>query len=187
MVAWIAFAISLVSAAGAIFSAWYARSQARHAKEAVGLERRRLHRDLTPTITGVYLEASAPRSVMIGGREYVEAGNGEERTRVRLTNRGGIDLERIDVSLIPPHRHHEKVIEGFYDHRTRDAVSSAETGRLSREASWELEVVHHATSDGPIGGTVKFRCLCHASGHDPWDVVVEVEFPELPMVAFGSR
>lgn len=35
------------------------------------------------------------------------------------------------------------------------------------------------------GGTVSFRCTCYATGHQrPWTVVVDVDFPGGPLVAW---
>jgi hypothetical protein len=106
---------------------------------------------------------------------------------VKLTNQGPIDLDRVDVEVIPAHRAHEAAIRGIYDYRTSGTTPVHETGRLRRGESWTFDVIpaRDVVDGGDAldqGGTVKFRCTCEAAGYEPWVHVVSVDFPGTPRV-----
>lgn len=168
-----ALVLSIVSIFVAAVSAWYTRRQALSAEGVRSIESARRHDELDPTIFGEYVQASATRD--------------GQRPGVKLTNQGPLDLDRVDVQVIPAHRAHEGVIEGIYDHRSGSTAPYEETGRLLRGESWTLEVIPvQDLVDGghrlDRGGIVKFRCTCHAAGYEPWIAVVSVDFPATPWI-----
>jgi hypothetical protein len=71
-------------------SAWYTRRQAVSAEGVRSIEVARTHDELRPAIVGEYVQASDTRS----GR----------RPGVKVTNHGPLDLDRVDVRIIPAHR-----------------------------------------------------------------------------------
>jgi hypothetical protein len=176
-----ALVMSVVAIVVAGASAWYTRRQAiatdRQAVSGEGVRRieaARRHDELQPSLVGEYVAASDTRE--------------GQRPGVKLTNEGPLDLLRVDVGVIPAHRAHEAAIEGLYDYRTDGTTPTQETGTLPRGASWTLQVIPtQKVIDGQKlgrGGTVRFRCTCHADGYEPWDVVVLVDFPATPFVGF---
>ena len=169
-----ALVLSVVAVFIAGISAWYARRQA-VSTEAVGrIDAARRHGELQPTLVGEYVQVSDTRE--------------GQRPGVKLTNDGPLDLDRVEVSLVPAHRLHEAPIEGIYDHQTRGTASAHETGMLRRGESWTFEVITaRRVIDGQEldrGGTARFRCICRAEGYDPWDCMVSVDFPSTPFVGF---
>lgn len=94
----------------------------------------------------------------------------------------------MEVSFVPAHRAHEAPIEGIYDYQTRGTVPVHETGTIRRGESWTFEVIpaRHVIDGHELdrGGSAKFRCICRATGHEPWDCIVSVDFPSTPFVAF---
>ena len=107
---------------------------------------------------------------------------------MKLTNQGPLDLDRVDVQVIPAHRAHEAAIKGIYDHQTGGTAPYEETGRLLRGESWTVEVIPaRRVVDGQEldrGGTAGFRCICRAAGYEPWECIVSVDFPGTPFVGF---
>jgi hypothetical protein len=106
---------------------------------------------------------------------------------VKLTNQGPLDLDRVDVEVIPAHRAHAAAIEGIYDHRTGGTAAVHETGGLRRGESWTFEVIPaRDLVDGghelDQSGTAMFRCTCRAAEYEPWVDVVSVDFPGTPWV-----
>ncbi len=105
---------------------------------------------------------------------------------MKLTNQGPLDLDRVDVTVIPAHRSHEAAIEGIYDHRTGETAPVHETGRLGRGESWTFEVItaRHVVNGHELdrGGNAMFRCICRVADHEPWEDIVCVDFPGTPWV-----
>lgn len=106
---------------------------------------------------------------------------------MKLTNRGPLDLDRVDVTVIPAHRAHEAVIDGIYDPGSGGPGRVQETGMLRLGESWRFNVVPaRDVVDGgrelDRGGTAAFRCVCHARGYEPWEVIVSVELPPTPRI-----
>jgi hypothetical protein len=176
-----ALVLSVIAIVVAGVTALYTRRQATAAdrqavaaEEARRIEADRRHDELQPSLVGEYVAASDTRE--------------GQRPGVKLTNEGPLDLLRVDVGVIPAHRAHEAAIEGLYDHRTGGTAPVHETGTLPRGESWTFEVIPtQKVIDGQKldrGGTVRFRCICHADGYKPWDVVVPVDFPSTPFVGF---
>ena len=168
-----ALVLSIVAILVAAVSAWYTRRQTVSAEAVRSIEAARRHDELRPSILGEYVQASDTRD--------------GQRPGVKLTNQGPLDLDRVDVQVIPAHRAHEAAIEGIYDHRTGGTAPYEETGRLLRGESWTVGVIPaRDLADGghqlDRGGIVKFRCTCHAAGHKPWEAIVSVDFPATPWV-----
>ncbi len=168
-----AFVLSVIAVLVAGASAWYTRRQYVSAEGVRRIEAARRHDELRPVLIG----------------EYVTAGKTREGQRpgVKLTNQGPLDLDRAEVMVIPAHRAHEAAIEGIYDYRTGETAPVHETGLLRRGESWTFEVIPaQRMADGGQklnrGGTTRFRCTCHAAGHEPWDAVVSVDFPATPWI-----
>jgi hypothetical protein len=124
--------------------------------------------------------------VLVG--EYVEPSDTRDGQRpgVKLTNRGPLDLARVDVTVIPAHRAHEAAIDRIYDPRPGETGRVHETGMLRRGESWTFNVIPARYVDGgrelDRGGTAAFRCVCHAKGYEPWEVIVSVELPPTPRI-----
>ncbi len=163
-----AFVLSIVAVVVAGVSAWYTRRYAVSAEGARRIEAARRQDELRPNLVGEYVSASDTRD--------------GQRPGVKLTNRGPLDLDRVDIEAIPAHRAHEAAIEGIYDHPTGGTATMHETGRLRRGESWTFEVLpaRYVVDGGhelDRGGTASFRCTCHAAGHEPWVDIVSVVFP----------
>ena len=159
-----ALVTSIIAAILSAACAWYTRRQAGEASLVRKIEAERRHEEMTPDLVG----------------EYVKQGDTHsgERPGVRITNNGPLDLDRIDTSLIPAHRLHERTVEGFFDPRSHYPMGNHETGRLHLGESWTYEIIRSKKDDGyERGGPAKFRCRCYATGHEPWDVLVTVEIP----------
>jgi hypothetical protein len=169
-----ALVLSIVAILVAAVSAWYTRRQAVSEEAVQSIEAARRHDELHPIIVGEYVQASGTRD--------------RQRPGVKLTNQGPLDLDRVDVQVIPAHRAHEAAIEGIYDHRTGGTAPYEETGMLRRGESWTFEVIPaRRLIDGQEldrGGTDRFRCICRAAGYEPWDCIVSVDFPSTPFVGF---
>jgi len=167
-----ALVLSVVAVLVAGVSAWYTRRQAVSAKEVRGIEPARRQNELRPILVGKYVAASDTRD--------------GQRPGVRLTNQGPLDLDRVDVEVIPAHRAHEAAIERIYDHRTGGTAPVHETGGLRRGESWTFEVIPARDVVGghelDRGGTAMFRCTCRAAEYGPWVDVVSVDFPGTPWV-----
>lgn len=168
-----AFILSAVAVFIALASANYTRRQAITAEDTRAIEADRRHTELAPRLQAEYIPADRMR-------------NGE-RPGVRLTNRGSLDLERIVVEMVPAPRTGEAALEGIYDPLTDGPTAVQETGRLRPGDAWTaLEVIPAMEDMSPgqrvRGGPASFRCTCYASGHQPWTVVVDVEFPGQPRV-----
>lgn len=172
--AFAALIVSVVAALLAGASAFYTRRQAAAAEGTRRIEAERRHRDLAPVVVAKYVDASDTRD--------------QVRPGVLLTNRGPLDLDRVEVQAVPPPRVTDRAIDGIFDPRTGGTTPVHETGPLRRGESWTaLEVIPAVTEvDGghqlERGGTVSFRCTCYAAGEDPWTVVVDVDFPGTPWV-----
>ena len=164
-----ALTVSIIALVASIASAWYARQQAKAAQATRQIEQDRRHEELTPMIIG----------------QYVAAEQASQLPGVRLTNRGPLDLERIDIQTIPAHRREEAVVEGIHDPLTDGTLPILQTGLMRRHESWAFKVVPVRDGDGlGRGGVLGLRCTCHAAGHEPWLVTLEVEFPSPPRVAW---
>lgn len=168
-----AFILSIVAILVAAVSAWYTRRQAVSGEGLRKIEAARRHDELRPALAGKYVPARNTQ--------------GGQRPGVKLTNQGLIDLDRIDVRVIPVQQEHEAALEGIYDHQTGGIVLRQEIGRLPRGESWTLEVLpaRHSVGIGhklDRGGTVQFRCTCHAASYEPWEVIVSVTFPKTTRV-----
>lgn len=169
-----ALVLSVVAVLIAGMSAWYTRRQAISTEAASRIDAARQHGELQPTLVGEYVQVSDTRE----GR----------RPGVKLTNDGPMDLDHVEVSLVPAHRLDEAPIEGIYDYQTRGTASVHQTGTLRRGESWTFEVITaRRVIDGQEldrGGTARFRCVCRAEGYDSWDCMVSVDFPSTPFVGF---
>jgi hypothetical protein len=168
-----ALVLSIVAALIAGLSAWYTRRQAVSAEDVRRIETGRRHDELLPGLVGVYIEAGETRD--------------GQRPGVRLTNQGPLDLDRVDVEVVPAHRADEAVVEGIYDHRSGETAAVHETGRVRRGESWTFEVIPARYEVEPgheldRGGTAVFRCTCFTAGHEPWVVIVSVDFPASPWI-----
>ena len=168
-----ALVLSVVAIVVAGVSAWYTRRQAASAEGVRRIETARRHDELRPILVGEYVAASDTREGQWPG--------------VKLTSQGPLDLDRVDVEVISAHRAHEAAIEGIYDPRTDGTTPVHETGWLRRGGSWTFDVIPaQDVVDGghklDRGGTVKVRCTCHATGHEPWVEIVPVDFPHTPWV-----
>jgi hypothetical protein len=169
-----ALIVSIVALLVAAASGFYARQQARSAEGTRRIEAARRHGELTPVLDASYVEARSTRE--------------KARPAVLLTNRGPLDLDRIEVSAIPPPRADDAVIKGIYDPRTGPTATLHETGPLRRGESWTaLEVIPavdvvEGGHELERGGTVSFRCTCYGGGEEPWTIVVDVDFPATPWV-----
>jgi hypothetical protein len=170
-----ALVLSVVAVLLAAASAWFTRRQAVSAEGVRGIEMARRHDELHPSLSGEYVDDSDTRE--------------EQRPGVKLTNHGPLDLDRVDVAVIPANRAHEAAIEGIYDYRTRGTAPAHETGILRRGESWVFEVIpaRDVVEGQEVyrGGTARFRCTCRAAGHESWDCIVSVEFPGTPQVFIG--
>ena len=175
----LAVVLSVVAILVAVASAFYTRSQAMHTRRQADsaeafreLEAARRHDELIPKLTGEYVQASDTRD--------------RQRPGVKLTNPEPLDLDRVYIEAISAHRADEAAIEGIYDPRTGGTAPGQETGRLRRGDSWTFDVIPARTTirgqELDRGGTASFRCTCHAAGHEPWEVIVPVEFPASPVV-----
>jgi hypothetical protein len=169
----VALILSVVAVLVAAASAWYTRRQAVSAEAVRSIEAARRQDELRPILVGEHVPASHTRD--------------RQRPGVKLTNQGPLDLDRVDVGVIPTHRAHEAAIEGIYDPQTGGTTPLQETGRIFRGESWTFEVIPaQKVVDGghqlDRGGTAKFRCTCHAAGHEPWDSIISVDFPATPWV-----
>jgi hypothetical protein len=155
-------------------SAYYTRQQAAAAEGTRVIEAGRRHRDLTPVLHATYVATEDTRS--------------KERPSVLLTNRGPLDLDRVEVQLIPPARADNAAVEGIYDPATGGRATTHETGPLRHGESWTaLEVIPavQVVDDGTEldrGGTASFRCNCYAAGEDSWTILVDVDLPATPWV-----
>jgi hypothetical protein len=162
-----ALVISIIAAILAAASTWYTRRQATEASLVREIEDARRHEELAPVLVGEFLPISNTRH--------------RKRPGVKITNNGPIDLDRIDAVVIPAHMQIEEAIEGFFDPGSTIPASSQESTRIPRGGSWTFEIIPTTTTDGTNhyrrGGQAKFRCRCHAIGHEPWDVVVTVDIP----------
>lgn len=169
-----AFVLSVVAVFIAGISAWYSRRQAVSAEGAERIETARRHDELQPVLVGEYAQAGETRE--------------GQRPRVKLTNDGPLDLDCVEVSFVPAHRADEAPIEGIYDHQSREITPIYETGLLRRGESWTFEVIPaRRRIDGQEldrGGTARFRCICRATGYEPWECMVSVDFPSTPFVGF---
>jgi hypothetical protein len=168
-----AFILSVVAIVIAGASAWYTRRQAVSTEGVQRVEEARRHEELSPDLEGRYVETADTRE--------------GKRPGVRLTNRGPLDLERVEVAAIPPHRANEAVIEGIYDYRTGGTATRHETGMLRLGEAWTFDVlpardIVEGGHELDRGGIAQFRCRCRAKGHAPWEVVVSVDFPASPWV-----
>lgn len=85
-----ALVLSVVAILVAAASAFYTRQQAAAAEGTRLIEAGRQHREMAPILEGEYVSA--------------EATHGKLRPGVRLTNRGPLDLERIEVQAVPAPR-----------------------------------------------------------------------------------
>jgi hypothetical protein len=164
-----ALIVSIVALVVAGASAFYARQQARSAEGTRRIDASRRHGELTPVLIAEYVPPDETRD--------------GERPGVRLTNRGPLDLDRIEVEAVPSPRAKDAVIEGIYDPRAGGTTPTHETGPLHRGVAWTALEVIQAVEVDPLGtewergGTVSLRCVCYAAGHEPWTVVVDVDFP----------
>lgn len=123
-----ALVVSVVALLVAGASAFYARQQARSAEGTRRIEAARLHSELAPVLAGEYVAADQTREKAWPG--------------VLLTNRGPLDLDRVDVQVAPPPRLGEAVIEGIYEPRTGHTATTHQTGQLRRGEAWTaLEVI----------------------------------------------
>jgi len=168
-----ALVLSVVAVLVAGASAWYTRRQAVSAEGVRRIESARRQDELRPILVGEYVAASDTRD--------------GQRPGVKLTNNGPLDLDRVDVAVVPAHRAHEAAIEGIYDYRTGGTAPVHETGRLRRGESWTFDVIpaRHVVDGGhelDRSGTATFRCTCHAAGYEPWEDIVSVDFPGTPWV-----
>jgi hypothetical protein len=169
-----ALVLSIVAILVAGISAYYTRQQAAAAEGTRVLEAGRRHQELAPVLEATYVPPEDTRS--------------QVRPGVVLTNRGPLDLDRVEVQAVPPPRTGEAAIEGIYDPATDGRATTHETGPLRRGESWTaLEVIPAVqTVEGGVelnrGGTASFRCTCYVAGEDPWTVVIRVNFPATPWV-----
>ncbi|MEV8517888.1 hypothetical protein [Dactylosporangium sp. NPDC051484] len=164
-----AFVVSIIAAIVAGLSALYARKQAASAEEVRKIEAARRHDELCPKLLAEYVPSTVTRD--------------GPRPAVKLTNRGPLDLDRIDIQAVPAHKSKEAAIDGLYDHRTGETAVMQETGPVRLGESWTFAVI--AARGGPKttrGGAATFRCTCHAAGHQPWVVIVSVLFPAAPEI-----
>jgi len=166
-----ALVVSIVAALISGASVWYTRRQATAAEATRAIEAERRHDELTPDLEGEYVAADPKAD--------------RPRPQVRLMNRGPVDLLRVELQEIPPHRLDEAVTDGLYDQRTGGSLPTVETGVLPRRHSWTFDVLPVPDPPGGMapGGVLALRCRCYADGHDPWVVVVEVDFPHPPAAA----
>jgi hypothetical protein len=166
-----ALVLSVVAVLVAVVSVWYTRRQSVSAEGVRRIETARRHDELCPILVAEHVTARKTRD--------------GQRPGVKLTNQGPLDLDHVDVMAVPAHRAYEAVIEGIYDPRGR-TIPVHETGTLRRGESWTFNVIPaQRVVDGHTldrGGTAKFRCICHATGHEPWEVIVPVKFPATPWV-----
>jgi DNA-binding transcriptional regulator YdaS (Cro superfamily) len=151
-----ALVLSIVAVVVAGLSAWYTRSQAVSAEGVRRIEAARRQDELRPSLDAEYVDASDTRE--------------GQRPGVKLTNRGPLDLDHVDVSAVPAHRAYEAVIEGLYDYRTDGTAPVHETGILRRGESWTFEVIPtmyvvEGSHELERGGTVAFRCTSYVAGH----------------------
>jgi hypothetical protein len=168
-----ALVLSVVAILVAGASAWYTRRQAVSTEGARRIEGARRHDELRPVLVAEYVGASDTRD--------------GQRPGVKLTNHGPIDLDRVDVEVIPAHRAHEAAIKGIYDYSTDGTTPVHETGRLRRGESWTFDVIPtQDTVDGghllDRGGAAQFRCTCQSAEYEPWVTIVSVDFPGAPWV-----
>jgi hypothetical protein len=169
-----ALVLSIVATFIAGLSAWYTRRQAASAEDVRRIETGRRHDELLPNLVGVYVGASETRD--------------GQRPGVRITNQGPLDLDRVNVEVVPAHRADEAVIEGIHDYRSGEGTAAVhETGRLRHGESWTFEVLParyevEAGHELDRGGTAVFRCTCFTAGHEPWVVIVSVAFPTSPWI-----
>ncbi len=167
-----AFILSILAIGIATASAWYTRRQAISTEGVQRTEAARRHDELQPVLIGEYVQASDTRD--------------GQRPWVKLTNRGPLDLDRVEVQAIPAHRADEAAIEGIYDHGTGETATVHESGPIRRGEPWTFDVIPaRDLVDGvnlERGGTASFRCACHAAGNEPWVVIVSVDFPATPRI-----
>jgi hypothetical protein len=169
-----ALVLSVVAILVAGVSAFYTKQQADAAEATRLIEASRRHQETAPDLDAVYVGAEPAR--------------GKVHPVVLLTNRGPLDLDRVEVQAVPPPHHEEAVIEGIYDPATGGKATTHETGPLRRGESWTaLEVIPAKTHGTELerGGTVTSRCTCYAASEDPWTILVDVEFPGGPYAFYS--
>ena len=164
-----AFILSIAAMLVAAASAWYTRRQAVSTEAVRRIEDGRRHDELCPQLSLRFIDQSQTREQL--------------RPAVRLTNNGPLDLQRVELTAIPPHRLKEAVIAGIYDHQTGGTATMHETGALPRAASWEFDILPLTDADGAgtdvqRGGVAAFRCTCYAAAHEPWVVIAQAEIPQ---------
>jgi hypothetical protein len=162
----VALIYAKVSASAAKRSADAARDQADEVRRANELTEQAHRNELSPVLIGKYVEASDMRD--------------GHRPGVKVTNRGPLDLDRVEVTAIPTHRAHQAVLEGIYDPRTSETATVHETGALPRGESWTFDII--PARDTVEGGTAEFRCACHhrlcaVGGHRLY-----IDFPASPRI-----
>jgi len=170
-----ALVISIVALFVAGLSALFTRQQAAAAEGSRRIEAGRRHQELCPVLKV----------------EYVGEVDTRDGTRpgIKFTNEGPLDLERIEISLVPPHRLNEAVINGIYDAGSGGTKPVEETGLMRRGESWMVGVVPTTdkvdSEELARGGNVKFRCICYADGYDSWVVIASVDVPGTPFVLWA--
>jgi len=147
-----ALVLAIVAILVSIASALYTRRQTLATERIQAVDAARRQDSLKPTLVG----------------EYVAGGDTRDGVRpgIRLTNRGPLDLDRVEVQTVPAHRSHEAVVKGIYDPRTDDdTIPVQETGIMRQAESWTLEVVPLQDTEGnDRGGTHTLRCAATPPG-----------------------
>jgi hypothetical protein len=169
-----ALVLSIVAILVAAVSAFYTRQQAAAAEGTRRIEAGRRHSELTPVLEAAYVDREDTRD--------------QVRPGVLLTNRGPLDLDRVELQVVPSPRADDAAIKGIYDPRTGGTATTHETGPLRRGESWTaLEVIPavyvvEGGTELDRGGTARFRCTCYVADEDPWTVVVDVDLPDTPRI-----
>jgi len=163
-----ALVLSVVAILVAAASAWYTRRQAASAEGTRRIEAARRHDELAPVLVGEYVEASETRE--------------QQRPGMRLTNRGPLDLDRVEVGVIPVHR--AAVIEGSTSEDRRDRRHAGDRDAPPRRVLDVRRAARPRRRRGPGRAGPRrhasFRCTCYVAGEEPWTAVVDVDFPASP-------
>lgn len=147
-----------LAAAFAGWSAWASHRSARSAAAAVGLERDRIHRELTPRI------------------ELEQAGAaGADDEGVWFINTGPLDYESVTFALIQ--EENDRPIAGFI--RGDDVLTLGDLGPLHIGVRRFMRYRRPDPEEG--GGTLHLRLFCR-NDRGEWTIPAKVEIPGIPQI-----